>query len=115
MLCAGNMEFFHRRAAELLATIMALPIKADPAADQLAAFHDFAGVIRCRELAQQCARDLARYTHPPMAPVPYKPNEAKEQPGGNPKLVDPIPVHPAVRAAFERAAAGLPPEPRKRL
>ena len=42
-------------------------------------------------------------------------DEAKEQPGGNPKLADPIPVHPTVRAAFERAAAGLPPEPRKRL
>ena len=92
-----------------------MPLGADVDADQLQAMKDFAGVIRCRELAQQCARDLARYTHPPMAPVPYKPNEAKEQPGGNLKLVDPIPVHPAVRAAFERAAAGLPPEPRKRL
>ena len=110
-----NMRFFHYRAAQVMATIMAMPLGADADADQLQALKDFAGVIRCRELTQQCARDLARYTHPPMAPVPFKPNEAKEQPGGNAKLVDPIPVHPAVRAAFERAAAGLPPEPRKRL
>ena len=41
--------------------------------------------------------------------------QAKEQTGGDAKSADLIPVHPAVRAAFERAAAGLPPEPRKRL
>ena len=113
--CARHVV--HRKAGELMATIMQLPtLTRDEATDaQVQALKDMAGLLKMREMAQMCARDLARYTHPPLAPVPYKPNEDKEQPGGNPKLADPIPVHPAVRAAFERAAAGLPPEPRKRL
>ena len=64
-----NMVFFHVRAAEILASLMAWPLGEDANADQLAGMKDFAGIVRCRELAQQCARDLARYTHPPMAPI----------------------------------------------
>ncbi len=66
----ANMEFFHYRAAEVLTTIIAMPLGDDVDATQLQALQDFAGVIKMRELAQQCARDLARYTHAPMAPKP---------------------------------------------
>ena len=66
----SNMLFFHHRAAELMAAIMALPLGENAQADQLAALKDLAGMIKCRELAQQCARDLARYTHAPMAAKP---------------------------------------------
>jgi len=104
-----NMEFFHRRAAELLATIMALPI-ADATADQLAAFHDFAGLIKCRELSQSCARDLAKYVHAPVAPAPAVAPAAASRPA-----LEHIPTPKAVSDAFALAAAGLPPEPRKRL
>ena len=61
----SNMLFFHYRAAELMAAIMALPLGEDATADQLAALKDMAGMIKCRELAQQCARDLARFTPRP--------------------------------------------------
>ena len=38
---------------------------------------------RCRELAQRCARDLARYAHPPMAPKPFSAaDEVAEKPSG---------------------------------
>ena len=53
---------FHYRAAEVFASIMAMPLGADATADQLSALKDMAGMVKCRELAQQCARDLARYT-----------------------------------------------------
>ena len=63
----ANMEFFHYRAAEILASVMAMPLGENATQDQLAAFHDLAGMVKCRELSQACARDLARYTHAPMA------------------------------------------------
>ena len=107
----ANMEFFHYRAAEIMATILAMPMSEDATADQLAAFHDMAGLVKCRELSQQCARDLARYTHAPMAPKP-----ASDAPRpGNTRELERIPTPKAVSDAFARIAAGLPPEPRKRL
>ena len=45
--------------AEVLATIMALPMAEDVDAQQLQALKDLSG-IRLRELSQQCARDFAR-------------------------------------------------------
>lgn len=106
-----NMHFFHIRAAEVLATIMATPLGADSPPDQLALMKDWAGIVKCRELAQACARDLARYTHSPMAPKPATP-----QPNAsNPAAIQHIPTPKAVSDAFAKAAEGLPPEPRKRL
>ena len=70
-----NMVFFHVRAAEILASLMALPLGEDANADQLAGMKDFVGIVRCRELAQQCARDLARYT-----PPTYSANRARRAP-----------------------------------
>ena len=110
----ANMEFFHTRAAQLLATIMALPLRDEATADQLQAFHDMAGLIRCRELAQGCARDLARYTHAPMAATaPAIKSGAAGMVAG--AAIEHIPTPKAVSDAFARAAAGLPPEPRRRL
>ena len=60
-----------------------------------------------REMAQTCARDLARYTHPPMAPKPFS---ALQGPA-NAKQLERIPTPKAVSDAFARIAAGLPPEP----
>jgi hypothetical protein len=57
----ANMEFFHYRAEEVLTTIIAMPLGDNVDATQLQGLQDFAGVIKMRELAQQCARDLARY------------------------------------------------------
>ena len=107
----ANMEFFHYRAAEVLASIMAMPLGADATADQLSALKDLAGMVKCRELAQQCARDLARYTHHPMAAVAPSaiPSPGKQQ------AIERIPTPKAVSDAFAAAAAGLAPEPRKRL
>jgi hypothetical protein len=65
-----NMQFFHRKAREVLATIMAMPLGTDVNEDQLQALKDLLGVIKMREMSQMCVRDLARYTHPPMAPRP---------------------------------------------
>jgi hypothetical protein len=106
------MAFFHTKAREVLATITALPVADDVDATQLQALQDLAGVIKMRELAQQCARDLARYTHPPMAAKP-----AGDATGGGKRApaIEYIPTPKAVMDAYERAAAGLPPEPRKRL
>ena len=47
----ANMEFFHYRAAEVLTTIIAMPLGDDVDATQLQALQDFAGVIKMRELA----------------------------------------------------------------
>ena len=60
---------------------------------------------------QMCARDLARYTHPPMAPIA----PGALQGPANAKALERIPTPKAVSDAFARIAAGLPPEPRKRL
>ena len=65
----ANMEFFHRRAAEVIATIPAMPPGANADADQLQAMKDLADAIKMREMAQLCARDLAKYI-PPMSPKP---------------------------------------------
>ena len=95
----ANMEFFHYRAAEVLATIMAMPLGDDVDATQLQALQDFAGVIKMRELAQQCARDLARYVHAPIAPNAPAPIQRS----GNARPV----AHPtpkAVSDAFARIA-----------
>ena len=64
-----------------------------------------------------CARDLARYTHPPLAPKPFSAaEEAADKPSGAGRpAIKLIPTPRAVSEAFRRAAAGLPPEPRKRL
>jgi hypothetical protein len=104
-----NMEFFHHRASQIMATIMALPLGQDVEAEQLSALQDFAGVIQLRQIAQSCARDLARYEHAPMAAKPAKVDEAK------PLEVQHIPTPKAVSDAFAAAAQGLAPEPRKRL
>ena len=104
-----NMHFFHIRAAEVLATIMALPLGRDAEGEQLQALKDWAGIVKCRELAQMCARDLARYTHAPMAAKPAVEKAAK------PKELQHIPTPKAVSDAFQRIVDGLPPEPRKRL
>ena len=105
-----NMVLFHVRAAEILASLMALPLGEDANADQLAGVKDFAGVIKMRELAQQCARDLARYTHAPMAAKPPATLQRRQS-----TTLERIPTPKAVSDAFARIAAGLPPEPRKRL
>ena len=106
------MEFFHRRAAQVLAVIMAMPMTADVEADQHQALKDFAGVMRCREMAQMCARDLARYIHSPKAP---ERSSSTAENASNAKALEHIPTPKAVSDAFALAAAGLPPEPRKRL
>ena len=108
----ANLEFFHRRAGEVMATILAMPLGPDAHVDQLEAMKDFAAVIRMRELAQACARDMAKYVHPPIGPIA----PAAVLGAGNARArVEHIPVPKAVADAFERAAAGLPPEPRRRL
>lgn len=104
-----NMEFFHHRAAQVLETIMLKPLSEDAESDQVQALRDFAGVIQLRQIAQSCARDLARYEHAPMAAKPAKVDEAK------PLEVQHIPTPKAVSDAFAAAAQGLAPEPRKRL
>ena len=55
------MEFFHRKAGELMAAILALPtLTHDEVTDaQVQALKDMAGLLRMREMAQMCARDLA--------------------------------------------------------
>ena len=75
-----------------------------------------AGLLRMREMAQMCARDLCRYTHPPLAPKPYTeaPQAGNRQPGSGKPGLEHIPTPKAVSDAFALAAAGLPPEPRKR-
>jgi len=108
-----NMFFFHIRAAEVLATIMATPLGADAPPDQLQLMRDWAGIVKCRELAQMCARDLAKYEHSPMGP---KPATDALKPGKAPaKAIETIPTPQAVSDAFQRIVDGLPPEPRKRL
>ena len=64
---AENMRFFHRKAGELMAVILSLPtLTRDEATDaQVQALKDMAGLLKMREMAQMCARDLARYTTPP--------------------------------------------------
>jgi len=55
----ANMEFFHRKAAELMAVIMSLPtLTRNEATDaQVEALKDMAGLLKMREMAQVCARD----------------------------------------------------------
>jgi hypothetical protein len=95
---------------------MSLPTLPGRGADApVLALKDRAGLLRMREMAQMCARDLARYTHPPMAPKPYTeaPQAGNRHPGSG-KAIGHIPTPKAVSDAFARIAAGLPPEPRKR-
>jgi hypothetical protein len=106
-----NMIFYHRKAGELMAAILALPtLTHDEVTDaQMHALKDMAGLLRMRELAQQCARDLAPYVH-------SKADARRPEKGapGAPRITH-IPTPKAVIEAYERAAAGLPPEPRRKL
>ena len=69
-----NMAFFHRKAGELMAVIMQLPtLTHDEVTDaQVQALKDMAGLLRMREMAQMCARDLARYTTRPWRQSPTR-------------------------------------------
>jgi hypothetical protein len=116
----ANMEFFHRKAGELMAVIMSLPtLTRDEATDaQVQALKEMAGLLKMREMAQMCARDLARYTHPPLAPKPFSAAEEKPSGPGAAHLrpgIQVIPTPRAVSEAFRRVAEGLPLEPQKRL
>ena len=116
----ANMEFFHRKAGELMAVIMSLPtLTRDEATDaQVQALKDMAGLLKMREMAEMCARDLCRYTHPPLAPKPYTeaPQAGNRHPGSGKRGYW---AHPHAQGGQStpspRIAAGLPPEPRKRL
>jgi hypothetical protein len=108
-----NMAWFHAQASLILATILAMPLNTETVQqDQLDALRDLAGVIKLRELAQQCARDLARHVHPKAPPISAR-DAAKT--GKEPLQVERIPTPKAVVDAFQRVIDGLPPEPRKRL
>ena len=100
----ANMEFFHYRAAEILASVMAMPLGENATQDQLAAFHDLAGMVKCRELSQACARDLARYTNAPMAAV--SPPGGRLDAAAPGKAIERIPTPKAVSDAFAAAAKG---------
>jgi hypothetical protein len=89
---------------------MAMPLGTDVNEDQLQALKDLLGVIKMREMSQMCARDLARYTHPPMAR-----KAAGDDLQASKARVERIPTPKAVSEAFRRVVDGLPPEPRKRL
>lgn len=108
-----NMTFFHFRAGELLATIMAIPLDPERAESaQLKALLDLCGVIKMRQEAQKAAEALAPYIHAKKvaSAIPERNAEQKDEP----EIVT-VPTPQKVLDASERAAAGLPPLPRKTL
>ena len=84
---------------------------------QVQALKDMACLLKMREMSEVRARDLCRYTHPPLAPKPYTeaPQAGNRYPRSTKAAIGHIPTPKSVSDAFARIAAGLPPEPRKRL
>lgn len=113
MVMQENMTFFHIRAGQVLAAIMLRPLGEDEDQTRLEALQDLAGVIKMREMAQQCARDLAPYVHAKKAPETRK--EAQGAGKAAQQAIQHIPTPQSVTDAFQRVVDGLPPEPRKRL
>lgn len=114
----SNMEFYFNEAGQILAAIQAMgkPQNREQATDQqFEALLKLADHFRMRDKAGDAAAQLARFVHRSLAPKPYDTTEdAPKKPEGAPQI-EIIPTPPAVLEAVRRAAAGLPPEPRKTL
>ena len=116
-----NMEFYHFKAAAMLESITDIArggVERTHRQDvQFAAALLYLDAVRMMERAENCARDIARYTHRPKAPEPFSADEKKGEPAPAPIDHPPLdlPEDDAVAEAFRRAAAGLPPLPRTKL
>ena len=110
----ANMEFFHVRAAEILATIIAMPLGDDVNADQLArpqghgGHHQDAASWPSSAPATSPATRTPRWRQSPPARL-QSPGIATGR-----KRRSSASHAQGVSDAFARIAAGFPPEPRKR-
>ena len=113
----SNMVFYFKEAGKWLAAIKELPaLTREQRVDaQFAAMQMLADSFRMRDKAGDAAVALARYEQRQLAPKPYAKDEDQPKPDDGVVTYTRIPSPPGVREILERAAQGLPPEPRKTL
>ena len=106
-----NMVFFHVRAAEILASLMALPLGEDANADQLAGIQGLGRHVQMPRAGPAMRPRLGALHARPDGPK-ARVQRGKHQPEQAARARTHAQGGPD---AFARIAAGLPPEPRKRL